>query len=244
VYTHRDALGPVDLAFTDRFGGVSGVPFDSLNLALTGEDDEVARAENLRLVLDDFAPGAALADLHQVHGARVHVVTDEPSTARPEADGIVTDRPDVVLMVRAADCVPVLLADPVAGVIGAAHSGRPGLAAGVVVRTVEAMRELGAESVTAWIGPHVCGACYEVPEAMQAEVAALEPASRATTSWGTPALDIGAGVRAQLHRAGVEVVDVSRCTRESSDLYSYRRDGEGAGRLAGLVRLRRPGVNP
>ncbi|GAB3783561.1 peptidoglycan editing factor PgeF [Nocardioides ungokensis] len=244
MYTHRDALGPVDLAFTDRFGGVSGVPFDSLNLALTGADDEVARAENLRLVLEDFAPGAALADLHQVHGARVHVVTDEPSATRPEADGIVTDRPDVVLMVRAADCVPVLLADPVAGVIGAAHSGRPGLAAGVVVRTVEAMRELGAESVTAWIGPHVCGACYEVPGAMQAEVAALEPASRATTSWGTPALDIGAGVRAQLHRAGVEVVDVSRCTRESSDLYSYRRDGEGAGRLAGLVRLRRAGVNP
>jgi copper oxidase (laccase) domain-containing protein len=78
---------------------------------------------------------------------------------------------------------------------------------------------------------------------MREEVAAVEPASRATTSWGTPALDIGAGVRAQLERSGVEVVDVGRCTRESDDLYSYRRDGEGAGRLAGLVRLHAPGVD-
>ncbi len=237
MYSHSDALGPVDLAFTDRYGGVSGVPFDSLNLALTGEDEEAARAENLRRVLEDFAPGAALADLHQVHGDRVHVVSHDPAGRRPEADGIVTDRSDVVLMVRAADCVPVLLADPEARVIGAAHAGRPGLAAGVVLRTVEQMRELGAGRVTAWVGPHVCGACYEVPETLQAEVAAVEPASLATTSWGTPALDIGAGVRAQLERAGATVVDVSRCTRESPDLYSYRRDGHAAGRLAGLVRM-------
>ncbi|GAA2153279.1 peptidoglycan editing factor PgeF [Nocardioides koreensis] len=236
MYSHRDALGPVDLAFTDRYDGVSGAPFDSLNLAITGEDDAAARAENLRLVLADFAPGATVADLHQVHGASVHVVEEAPGP-RPEADGIVTDRPDVVLVVRAADCVPVLLADPEAGVIGAAHAGRPGLAAGVVVRTVERMHELGAARITAWVGPHVCGACYEVPEAMRAEVAAIEPASAATTSWGTPALDIGAGVRAQLERAGVAVVDASRCTRESPDLYSYRRDGQAAGRLAGLVRL-------
>ncbi len=95
-------------------------------------------------------------------------------------------------------------------------------------------------SITAWIGPHVCGACYEVPVELQADVVAVEPASAATTSWGTPALDIGAGVRAQLDRDGVRVVDVSRCTRESPDLYSFRRDGRQAGRLAGLVRLRAP----
>ena len=66
------------------------------------------------------------------------------------------------------------------------------------------MRELGATAVEAWVGPHICGACYEVPEALQSEVAAREPASLSTTSWGTPALDIGAGVRAQLARAGVD----------------------------------------
>jgi len=214
------------------------VPFESLNLALEGDDDPEVVAQNLRIVLDDFAPGDRLADLHQVHGAEVDVVEDRPTADRPDADGVVTARAGVVLMVRAADCVPVLLADADAAVIGAAHCGRPGLAAGVVPATVGRMRDLGARSITAWIGPHVCGACYEVPESMQAAVGAAVPASVATTSWGTPSLDLGAGVRAQLAGEGVSVHDVSRCTRESEDLYSYRRDGDRAGRLAGLIRLR------
>ena len=117
------------------------------------------------------------------------------------------------------------------------HCGRPGLAAGVVPAAVARMRELGAHRLTAWVGPHVCGACYEVPAELQDEVAAVVPESRATTAWGTPSLDLGAGVRAQLAAAHVRVVDADRCTRESADLYSYRRDGTSAGRLAGLVRI-------
>ena len=161
---------------------------------------------------------------------------------RPDADALVTDRPDVVLVVRAADCVPVLFADPAAGVIGAAHCGRLGLAHGVVPAAVDRLRAQGALALTAWVGPHVCGSCYEVPSSLQAEVGEVEPASVATTSWGTPSLDLGAGVRAQLERAGVEVVDAGGCTRESPDLYSFRRDGARAGRLAGLVRLHSPGI--
>ncbi|MBD8869223.1 peptidoglycan editing factor PgeF [Nocardioides donggukensis] len=249
MYAHRATHGPVDLAFTDRYGGVSGVPFEELNLALVSEDDAADRAENLRRVLADFAPGARLADMHQVHGATVQMVQGPqgpqgPDGAGgregtpPECDALVTADADVVLMVRVADCVPVLLADPDHGVIGAAHAGRSGVAAGVVPAAVERMRALGADRVTAWVGPHVCGACYEVPAALQEEVAAREPTTRSTTSWGTSALDLGAGVRAQLARAGVEVVDVSRCTRESADLYSHRRDGASAGRSAGLIRRR------
>jgi YfiH family protein len=142
----------------------------------------------------------------------------------------------VTLMVRAADCVPVLFAADDGAVIGAAHCGRPGLVAGVVPATVAAMHELGAGPVTAWIGPYVCGRCYEVPEQMRDAVAAVEPASRATTSWGTPSVDVGAGVRAQLARDGVEVVDLSRCTRESPDLFSYRREHRVSGRQAGIIR--------
>ncbi len=122
--------------------------------------------------------------------------------------------------------------------VGAAHCGRPGLVAGVVPAVVEAMRERGAADPQAWIGPHVCGRCYEVPARLQDEVAALVPESRATTSWGTPSLDLGAGVRAQLDAAGVPHHSVDRCTREDDDLWSYRRDGEAAGRQGGLVWIR------
>lgn len=242
MYSFRTTIGPVDLAFTDRFGGVSGVPFDSLNLTIEGEDDPEDRAENLRLLMADFAPGDRMAELRQVHGCEVVEVGADGPTRRPDADALVTDLRGVVLVVRAADCVPVLLADPVAGVIGAAHAGRPGVVAGVVPHAVARMRALGATALTAWVGPHVCGHCYEVPAALQAEVAALEPATLATTSWGTPSLDLGAGVRAQLERDGVAIVDSSRCTRESADLYSFRRDGAAAGRLAGVVRIRTEGA--
>ncbi|MCD4534768.1 peptidoglycan editing factor PgeF [Nocardioides sp. cx-169] len=239
MYAFRTAFGPVELSFTDRLGGVSAAPFDSLNLALEGDDDPQACARNLRIVLDDFAPDDRLADLHQVHGCEVATPDEGAGEGeRPDADGIVTDAPGVTLMVRAADCVPVLLADPVAGVVGAAHAGRPGLAAGVVSATLARMRELGARGVTAWVGPHVCGACYEVPAEMRDEVGTVVPEAVSTTSWGTPSLDLGAGVRAQLEAGGVTVVDAARCTRESADLYSYRRDGRRAGRQAGLVRLR------
>lgn len=215
MYAHRSSLGPVDLAFTDRHGGVGAAAFD------------------------DFSGGAPVAQLRQIHGRHVVVVgPDGPASEPPEGDALVTTEPDVVLAVRVADCVPVLLADPDAGVVGAAHAGRLGVVAGVVPATVEAMREAGARELTAWVGPHVCGACYEVPAGMRDEVAAAEPATHATTSAGTPGLDLGAGVRAQLERDGVRVVDLARCTIESADLFSYRREGAAAGRFAGLVRRR------
>jgi YfiH family protein len=179
--------------------------------------------------------------LHQVHGAHVHHAdrgwlagAGEP----PQADGVVTDLPGVVLLVRAADCLPVLLADAERGLVAAAHAGRAGLVAGVLPATVGRLRDLGAERVVAWVGPHICGRCYEVPAAMRDEVAAAVPEAFAETAWGTPAVDIGAGARAQLRAAGVSVVDAARCTREHSDLPSHRRDGAAAGRLGGLVWVR------
>jgi YfiH family protein len=246
VYAARLTHGPVELAFTDRHDGVSGAPYDTLNLAWAGGDEPAAMEENHRLVMGDFAPGAglaSLAQLSQVHGNDVAVVgPDGPAHdvhghLHAVGDGLVTTQPGVSLMVRAADCVPVLFADESGGVIGAAHCGRPGLVAGIVPATVAAMRELGAGRLTAWVGPSICGRCYEVPEQMRDDVAAVEPASRATTSWGTPAVDVGAGVRAQLERDRVAVVDLSSCTRESPDLFSYRRDGRASGRQAGVIRI-------
>lgn len=210
----------VDVAFTDSTLDLQGLRQEFPEL-LSRVEDEV---------------GVRLARLSQVHGDRVLVVeAPMPLGEVPDGDALVTRTRGLGLMIRVADCVPVVLADPDAGVIGAVHSGRPGMVLDIATRTVEVMREHGATDITAWIGPHVCGACYEVPQRMQDEVVALVPASLATTSWGTPALDIGAGVRSQLEAAGVAVVEVGGCTREDEGLHSYRRDGAAAGRFAGLV---------
>jgi len=99
------------------------------------------------------------------------------------------------------------------------------------------MRELGAERITAVLGPYACGNCYEVPAEMRAEVADRVPASYAETSWGTPSIDVAAGVIAQLDELEVRVIDATSCTIESEDLYSYRREGPVSGRMAGLIRL-------
>ncbi len=180
--------------------------------------------------------GVPFARLTQVHGDDV-VVVDSPMDLGevPTGDALVTTTRGLGLMVRVADCVPVIVADVSTGVIAAVHSGRPGTALDIATRTVETMRRHGASDLVAWIGPHVCGSCYEVPESLREQVSALVPETFAETSWGTPALDIGAGVRAQLERAGVQVVDVGGCTREESSLHSHRRDGSDAGRFAGLV---------
>ncbi len=114
------------------------------------------------------------------------------------------------------------------------HAGRPGMVAGVVPRTLEVMADLGAGDVDAVVGPSVCGRCYEVPAEMRSAAAEVEPVS-ATVSWtGTPAIDVAAGVVAQLRAAGVPVTWVPGCSRERDDLYSYRRDGT-TGRFAGVV---------
>lgn len=175
-----------------------------------------------------------VARMTQVHGPDVDVVEDL-ATVPPRADGLVTARRGVALLVRVADCVPVLLADADRGLVGAVHAGRSGMASGVVPHAVQRLRALGADRITAWVGPHICGRCYEVPESLRAEVTAQVPESRAETRWGTPALDIGAGVEAQLERSGCEVVRVDRCTFEHAQLPSHRRDAAAAGRFGGLV---------
>jgi polyphenol oxidase len=228
-------------AFTDRWGGVSAVPYEELNLGGAVGDDPDAVRTNRELAAKALGLDAArVVWMNQVHGAEVAVV-DEPWGDRrvPEVDAVVTTRRSLPLAVLTADCTPVLLADPVAGVVAAAHAGRPGMVAGVVPAAVRAMTQLGAEPgrIVARTGPAVCGRCYEVPEAMRAEVAAVEPAAHATTSWGTPAVDVTAGVHAQLERLGVRDRQQSPvCTRESGDHFSYRRD-RTTGRLAGYVWL-------
>jgi hypothetical protein len=228
-------------AFTDRWGGVSAVPYDSLNLGGAVGDEPAAVAANRERAAGSLGRDPArVVWMNQVHGSEV-AVADRPwgDGPVPAVDALVTTRADLTLAVLTADCLPVLLADPVAGVAAAAHAGRPGLVAGVVPAAVAAMTGLGAEParISAVFGPAVCGKCYEVPEALRAEVAAVVPEAYAETSWGTPAVDIAAGVRAQLARAGVPTAGgPGICTLESADHFSYRRD-RTTGRLAGYVWL-------
>ncbi|MFE7978072.1 peptidoglycan editing factor PgeF [Streptomyces shenzhenensis] len=237
----RDTANGAHFAFTDRWGGVSAVPYEELNLGGAVGDDPDAVRTNRELAAEALGlDPARVVWMNQVHGAGVAVV-DGPWADRPapEVDAIVTVRPGLALAVLTADCTPVLLADPVARVVAAAHAGRPGLVAGVVPAAVRAMMELGADParITARTGPAVCGRCYEVPEAMRADVSAVEPAAHSETSWGTPAVDVGAGVHAQLDRLGVRDRGQSPvCTLESDDHFSYRRD-RATGRLAGYVWL-------
>ncbi|MET8585439.1 peptidoglycan editing factor PgeF [Streptomyces collinus] len=237
----RESVSGAHFAFTDRWGGVSAAPYEELNLGGAVGDDPGSVRSNRELAAKTLGldPGLVVW-MNQVHGAGVAVV-DAPWGAEPvpEVDALVTTRRGLALAVLTADCVPVLLADPVAGVVAAAHAGRPGMIKGVVPAAVRAMTGLGAEPgrIVARTGPAVCGRCYEVPEAMRAEVAAVEPAAHAGTSWGTPAVDVSAGVHAQLERLGVDDRAQSPvCTLESGDHFSYRRD-RTTGRLAGYVWL-------
>jgi YfiH family protein len=241
VIGRRENVSGAHFAFTDRWGGVSAAPYEELNLGGAVGDDAGAVTTNRELAAKSLGlEPDRVVWMNQVHGADVAVV-DGPWGADdiPSVDAIVTTRRGLALAVLTADCVPVLLTDPVAGVAAAAHAGRPGMIAGVVPAAVRAMTELGADParIVARTGPAVCGRCYEVPEAMRAEVATVEPAAYAETSWGTPSVDVCAGVHAQLERLGVHDREQSPvCTLESRDHFSYRRD-RATGRLAGYVWL-------
>jgi hypothetical protein len=174
--------------------------------------------------------------MEQVHG-RTAAVVDGPRTEPLEAtDAVVATRPGLAVVVLAADCVPILLADADAGVVAAVHAGRVGARVGVVPAALAAMRGAGAriDRTEVLIGPSVCGECYEVPAAMRDDVAAHLPGSAARSRKGTPALDLRAGIWQQLADAGVARIGVDpRCTVEDRTLFSHRRDGT-TGRIAAV----------
>ncbi|MCU1614018.1 MAG: hypothetical protein JWO98_1558 [Frankiales bacterium] len=225
---------------TDRRGGRSRAPYDTFNLGDHVGDDPADVAGNRRRLAGELrVPEDRLVWMSQVHGSGVAIIEDSDENPVAGVDALVTSAPGLVLCVLAADCVPVLLADPVAGVVAAVHAGREGVRRGVVPAALAAMTRLGARpaDVEALLGPAVCGLDYEVPAAMQAEVARVAPASAVRTRKGTPGLDLRAGIAEVLKGAGVrQVVHDPRCTVEDRLLFSHRRDGV-TGRQAAVVWL-------
>jgi YfiH family protein len=254
-------------AFTGRTGGTSAAPYDTLNLALrVGDDLRRALANRRRVATVLGLAGRPWALARQVHsatilrvdpgrpgqgppaappgGVEVRRLGQGPPEGKPvlgEGDGLVTAEPGVVLAVLTADCAPVLLADPAAGVVGAVHAGWRGLAAGVVEAGVAAMAELGADPAasTGLIGPAVGGCCYEVGPDVAQRVGDRYPAALATTRGGRPALDPAAGAAQALRRAGVGQVRVAgECTVDLEErFFSHRRDHGHTGRQAGIIAL-------
>lgn len=223
---------------TTRAGGASAPPFDTFNLGdHVGDEPKAVAANRTRLAKAIGLDTDRVVWMNQTHSD--HVVRVDGPVAQPVADtdGLVTTTGKLALAVVTADCVPVLLADARAGVVGAVHAGRVGAQHGVVVRAVDAMVEAGAsvDHLSVLLGPAVSGRNYEVPAAMADEVESALPGSRVRTSRGTPGLDLRSGIVRQLTDLGVKAIDVDpRCTVEDRTLFSHRRDAP-TGRLACLV---------
>lgn len=220
------------------------------NLAFHVGDDPgnvSLRRDALNLQLSELSGAVvSLAYMSQVHGNEVALVPERSESGTvavagpaPTADALVSKGAGLAVMV--ADCVPVVLVaeDADGGLtLAVAHAGRPGVETGVIGAVVARMRAEGAQRIEAWLGPSICGRCYEVPESMRAAVAAQVPESFATTSWGTPALDLPAAVVAQLRALEVLAHPSGECTLENPAFHSHRRavrDSSAEGRFIGFV---------
>ena len=243
------ALTGIPHGFFGRQGGVSTGELASLNTGIGSGDDAHAIAENRHRVAAAILPGAALVGVYQVHG-RGCALVDAPwdDADRPHADALVTDRPGVLLGILTADCVPVLLADRAAGVVGAAHAGWKGALAGVTDAAIAAMRAKGArtDSITAAIGPCIGAASYEVDAAFVDHFLTIDPANDHFFRAGRPGhaqFDIAAYVAARLAAAGVTHVEILGDDTYSQDVeyYSYRRathrSENGYGRQLSVIGL-------
>lgn len=215
--------------FTDRTGGVSYPPFDSLNLATHVGDAGADVRENRARLAARLRTTPVWMD--QVHGAEVRVLATVASETAGECDAVVLTGADGhAPAVLVADCVPLLLADETGATRAAVHVGRAGLLAEIVPRVVERMREMAEGSLRAVAGPHICGGCYEVGAELSERARPF--GANCTTRWGTPGIDLVAGIERQL--GGVPLRAAGGCTLEEPALFSHRRDGV-TGRFAGLV---------
>ena len=230
-------LGGAYALFTTRRGGVSGGPYESLNLGRLTDDDPAAVERNRESL--QRTHGIRFVYGRQVHGTRVLVVdaarTD--GTMPDEADGQATATAGAAPMVLTADCLPVAIAGR--GAVAMVHAGWRGLAGGVILEGVRTVRDLGAGGpLAAAIGPGAGPCCYEVGEEVHAAFAGESEGGDAVRRGRH--LDLKEIARRQLERAGVEHIhDVGLCTMcsDPSLFFSHRRDNGVTGRQAGIAWL-------
>jgi YfiH family protein len=223
------SLGDFAHGFLGRRGGVSAGALAGLNVGYGSSDDRAAIDENRRIAA--LLANAELVTVHQIHSPEI-VQADRawPQDGRPRADGIVTDRPNLLLGILTADCAPVLFADHEAGVIGAAHAGWRGALAGVTDATIAAMERLGARrhNIHAAVGPCIGQGSYEVDEAFCARFIADDGDNArffVTAPAGKPHFDLEGYVVHRLIAAGIEEIEALNLDTYSDPdrFYSYRR---------------------
>jgi YfiH family protein len=236
----------LDHALFTRRGGVSRPPFATLNVGHTVGDDVSAVRVNHERALAVFGwREEDVVTAHLVHGARVHVVQpDDRGQVRPETDALVTARVGVVLMLRFADCVPVLFFDARRRVIGLAHVGWRGLPARVVPATVGTMIDVfGCDPAYIWagVGPSIGPCCYEVgPEVVEQVAVAVDGHEPFQSVDGRVYLDLWTAVKGQLVDAGVGQIEMARtCTGcHTEDWFSHRAESGRTGRFGVVIGLR------
>jgi polyphenol oxidase len=226
-----DLLSDFPHGFLGRRGGVSSGIFDSLNCSLGSDDARENILENRKRAVAAVLPGAELARVYQIHSPDVLTVTGPiDQFDPPKADALVTDRPNILLAVQTADCVPVLFADAQAGVVGAAHSGWKGAFTGVNENTIAAMEALGADRrrIACAIGPCIAQKSYEVDDGFFARFAEADVNNDRFFASGKPGhhqFDIEGYVAARLAAAGITRVQCfGEDTYSQPDrFFSYRR---------------------
>ncbi len=234
--------------FTTRDGGVSKVPFNSNNLAFHVGDDSVNVIENhLHLAKDIGYSHADLVHMRQIHSDKIIVVDPKIHNFEnpPECDALLTDQPDIPLMVMTADCTPVLFFDSIKKVIAVAHAGRAGAVKGIVPKTIEKMcSNFGSkiEDITVVLGPSIGGCCYEVGEKIAKEVTDDGYGFSVIDKEGSYYLEVNAIIHRQLDEKGIKeehIEDLNICNAcENQDFFSYRADNQKTGRIAGLLMLK------
>lgn len=241
------ALAPCPHGFFGRSGGASSGIFQGLNCGFGSSDQHEAVAINRDRVAQTLDTSSShLLGVHQVHSAEVITVT-EPPYDRPKADGIVTATPGLALSILTADCMPVLMADARAGVIGAAHAGWKGAVGGILQNTIAGMEALGADRsrIHATIGPCISQRAYEVGPEFFDTFMSEDPDNAAYFAQGEGdrmLFDLpGYGLR-QLREAGVTADWTRHCTYSDPDrFFSYRRATHNKeadyGRLIAAIRL-------
>lgn len=233
-------------AFFTRHGGVSEGPYASLNFSTSTGDSVQNVRENLsRAAASLGIPPDRLYFLSQVHGAEAVLVESESGTEfrHRQGDAVVGVLPGIACGVRTADCVPILIADQASGAVAAVHAGWRGVAKGVVLSTLQCLRQaLRAEGAfIAAIGPHISAAAFEVSEEVASELASAPGARDAIERHHGPKphVVLRAIVRGQLESSGLkarDIDDVLGCTFLDADrFFSYRRDGRVGGRHLSVI---------